>query len=290
MRQNLPEIHGGGGQDVHRLYVHIVRVFLLSASLTASSLFAQTAVQPAPAAQPSQAKAPLTLVETHRQVNRQAALIHAGNPQAIAGLSGTIFQRVGIPVEVADAFHYTGRLAQAETDYRNGSHAAVHEEDLVRANNNLARILGAPEWALTTQAEVRKLRMEFMVRYPQLLANQAPPDANGKFQALSANISPTEAAFLATSLIYQKLYSPEYQMTASEQAAGGTDAVPAATFQQRTQQLSDILHGKTQNLSLFDLVHAADGLFSDLGISSSLRPEFATLQTASADTTGKEGR
>ena len=289
MHQNLPEIHGGG-QDVHRLYVHIVRVFLLSASLTATSLFAQTAVQPAATAQPIQAKAPLTLVEIHRQVNNQAVLVRAGNSQAIASLSSTIFQRVGIPAEVADAFHYTARLAQAETDYRNGSHAAVHEEDLVRANNNLARTLGAPEWAQTTQPEVRKLRMEFMARYPQLLANQAPPDANGRFQALSKNISPTEAAFLATSLIYQKLYSPEYQLTAAEKAAGGKETVAAATFRQRTQALSDILHGKTQNLSLFDLVHAADGLFNDLGISSSLRPEFETMQTASTDTDGKEGR
>jgi hypothetical protein len=290
MRQNLPEIHGGGGQDVRSLNVRILCVFLLSASLTTTLSFAQSATQSASADQTSQAKAPLTLVEIHRQVNDQAVLVRAGNPQAITSLSSTIFQRVGIPVEVADAFHYTARLAQAETDYRTSSHAAVHEEDLVRAINNLAHTLGAPEWAHTTQPEVRKLRMEFMVRYPQLLANQAPPDENGRFQALSKNISPTEAAFLATSLIYQKLYSPEYQMTAQEKAAGGKATVSAATFRQRTQQMSDILHGRTQNLSLFDLVHAADGLFSDLGISSSLRPEFENLQTASIETTGKEGR
>ena len=272
------------------LNVRILCVFLLSASLTTALSFAQTSIQPASSAQPSQAKTPLTLAEIHRQVNDQAVLARAGNSQAIASLSSTIFQRVGIPVEVADAFHYTARLAQAETDYRNGMHAAVHEEDLVRAINNLAHTLGAPEWAYTTQPEVRKLRMEFMVRYPQLLANQVPPDEKGRFQALSNNISPIEATFLATSLIYQKLYSPEYQMTAQEKAAGGKAAISAATFRQRTQQLSDILHGKTQNLSLFDLVHAADGLFSDLGISSSLRPEFESLQTASTETTGKEGR
>jgi hypothetical protein len=267
--------------------VHIVRVFLLSASLTATCSFAQTATQSTTTIQP---KTPLTLVEIHRQVNDQAVLVHAGNPQAIASLSGTIFQRVGIPVEVADAFHYTARLAQAESDYRNGMHTAVHEEDLVRANNTLARTLGAPEWAQTTQAEVRKLRMEFLARYPQLLANQAPPDANGRFQALSKDISPTEAAFLATSLIYQKLYTPEYQLTAKEQAEGGTAVISAATFQQRTQQLYDILHGKSRNLSIFDLVHATDGLFEDLGISSSLRPEFESLQVANTQTAEKEGR
>jgi hypothetical protein len=223
-------------------------------------------------------------------VNEQAVLVHAGDSQAIASHSSTVFQRVGIPAEVADAFHFTARLAQAETDYRNGSHAAIHEEDLVRANNNLVSTLGAPEWAQTNQQEVRKLRMEFMARYPQLLANQAPADENGHFQALSKNISPIEATFLATSLIYQKLYAPDYQLTAKEKAAGGKAALSPAIFLQRTQALLDILHGNAQNLSIFDLTHAADGRFSDLGISSSLRPEFASLQTATAQTSGKEGR
>lgn len=272
------------------LYSRIFSVLLLIALFTSTHTVAQTATQSASAAQTPQAKAPLTLVEIHRQVNEQAVLVRAGDSQAIASLSSTIFQRVGIPVEVAGAFHFTARLAQAETDYRTSSHAAVHEEDLVHAINNLAHTLGAPEWAYTTQAEVRNLRMEFMVRYPQLLANQAPPDEKGRFQALSANISPIEAAFLATSLIYQKLYSPEYQMTAQEKAAGGKATISATVFPQRTQALSDILYGKTQNLSLFDLVHAADGLFNDLGISSSLRPEFESMQTASAETAGKEGR
>jgi hypothetical protein len=244
----------------------------------------------APSIQPALTNAPLTLVQIHQQLNDKAVLARTGNPQAIADLSQTVFQRVGIPVEVANSFHFSQRVAQAETDYRRGVHPAVHEEDLVRANNNLARTLGAPEWAYTSQSEVRKLRMQFMARYPQLLASQAKPDANGRFEALSNNIGPIEAAFLATTLIYQKLYSPEYQLTAYEQARGGQLAISAAVFQQRTQQLSDILHANTQSLSIFDLIHAADGLFSDLGIDSALRSEFENLPTVNEQIAGKEGR
>lgn len=269
---------------MHRLFVHIVRAFLLSASLTATCSFAQTA---APAAQPT--RTPQTLAAIHQQVNDKAVLVRVGNPQAIADLSRTVFTRVGIPVEVADSFHFSQRVAQAETDYRNGMHAAIHEEDIVRANNNFARALGVPEWAQTNQAEVRKLRMQFFARYPQLLASQAPPDANGRFEALSKNIGPLEATFLATSLLYQKLYSPEYQLSSKEQAAGGRASIPAAAFQQRTQQLRDILHGNTQSVGIFDLVHAADGLFADLGISTTLRPEFVNLPAPSAQNDGKGG-
>ena len=275
---------------MHRLCMLLFCALPLAVALTAPNSFAQTAKLSAPSIQPALSNAPLTLVLIHQQVNDKAVLARTGNPQAIAGLSQTVFQRVGIPVEVADSFHFSQRVAQAETDYRRGVHPAVHEEDLVRANNNLAHTLGAPEWAYTSQSEVRKLRMQFMARYPELLANQAKPDANGRFEALSKNIGPVEAAFLATTLIYQKLYSPEYQLTAHEQATGGVSTIPAAVFQQRTQQLSDILHANTQSLSIFDLIHAADGLFSDLGIDSALRPEFENLPAVNAEIAEKEGR
>ena len=240
--------------------------------------------------QPATTAKPHSLAEIHRQVNNQAVLVRAGNPQAIASLSCTIFERVGIPAEVADAFHYTARLAQAETDYRKGTHPAVHEEDILKAHNNFINALGAPKWALTNQAEVRKLRMQFMSRYPQLLANQAPPDANGKYEALSKDIAPIEAVFLATSLIYQKQYQPEYQLTVNEQAAVGTSSLTKSDFYARSMVLHKILHGQTQNIDLVDLAHAGDTLLNDLGIGSSLRPEFEYLHAANSQTAGKGGR
>ena len=281
---------GGGGKRCYRLIAHLLNAFLLLASLFAAQAFAQTALQLPTATQTIPSQAPLTLVEIHRQLDQKAVFVHAGNAQAIADLSSTVFQRVGIPVEADNAFHYTARLAQAETDYIHGAHAAIHEEDLVRANNNFVLALGAPEWAQTTQPEVRKLRMEFMARYPQLLANLGPPDENGRFQALSNNISPIEASFLATSLLYQKLYVPAYQLSSKEQAAGGRASISATAFRQRTQQMYDLLHGNSLNVDLVSLAHAADGLFSDLGISNILRPEFENLQAPNALTAGNGGR
>jgi hypothetical protein len=89
----------------------------------------------------------LTLTEIHQQVDELAVQAKQGNSQAIASLSQTVFERVGIPPEIASAFHLTQRVAQAETDYRNGVQPAVHEEDLVKAHNNQAKALLLPEWA-----------------------------------------------------------------------------------------------------------------------------------------------
>jgi len=274
---------------VHRLIVHVFSALLLTASLAGSCSFAQTATPPA-STSAAPTKTPGSVAEIRRQINDQAVLARSGDANAIAGLSLTVFQRVGIPTEVVNTFHYAGRLAQAETDYRKGLHSAVHEEDIVKAHNNFMSALGAPAWAFTNQAEVRKLRMGYLARYPQLLANQAPPDANGKFEALSKDIAPIEAVFLATSLIYQKLVQPEYQLTAGEQAAGGMTTLTKSDFAARSMALRKLLHGQTQNIDLVDLAHAADAFLNDLGMGSSLRPEFESMRAANLQTAGVGGR
>jgi hypothetical protein len=287
MRQNLPEIHGGGGQDVRSLNVRILCVFLLSASLTTALSFAQNAAQPASTAP---ANTPNSVAKIYRQINDQAVLARSGDANAIVGLSLNVFHRVGIPAEAVNTFHYAGRVAQAETDYRKGVHSAVHEEDIVKAHNNFMNTVGAPAWALTNQAEVRKLRMGYLARYPKLLANQVPPDANGKYEALSKDIAPIEAVFLATSLIYSKQYSPEYQLTPNEHVAGGTSVHSKSEFSARTMALHKILHAQSQNIDLLDLARAADALLNDLGIGSSIRPEFESIQAANLQTADKGGR
>lgn len=228
-------------------------------------------------AQP-QPKSSLTLAELHRHMDDLALRSQKGDLNATAELSQTIFERVGIPPTVASVFNYTQRVAQAEYDYRNGNQQPpVHEADLVKAHNNFVHAIGMQAWATTNQSEVRHLRMDFMVRYPQFLAKHGAPDKNGKYQPLDDNISPAEATFLATSLLYQKLFNHQYQLTDAERAAGGESKIPAATFNERTQTFYRTLHGYTDEVGVFELAHAADGLFDDLHIGSSLRPEFKML-------------
>ena len=231
------------------------------------------------AQQPSRSTAqkPLTMVDIHRNVDRLAALDQQGSSQEIALLSQTVFERVGIPPVIAGEFHLTARLAQAETDYRDGILKPLQEIDIVNTCSNLIKALGVKVWAETNPVELRQLRMELMAGYPQLLGSHAPAGPDGRYEALSANISPVEAVFLATSLLQQKLFRPDFQLTAQERSAGGVSTVPVATFHARTLELWNTLHLQTDRVGVFELTHAADGLFQDLRIAGSLRPEFEAM-------------
>jgi hypothetical protein len=201
-------------------------------------------------------------------VNRHAVLSRAGDPAATAELSHQLFRNVAIPIELADVLGFSDRMVQAETEYRKGNRPAVHEADIVKAVNNLTNTIGAPQWAHTSQAEVRKLRMHMLVLYPQLMGTSEASDAKGRYKAVSEKLGPMEAAYLATTLLYQKAFNAEYQFTDAEQTQNA--ALDAATVNakhlERVQALQDLLHGKTQSISVRDLLTASDHFFSDFGI------------------------
>jgi hypothetical protein len=223
-------------------------------------------------------------------MNDLARRSRQGDPAATAELSQHIFSVVAVPTEVANAFHLTQRVAQAETDYRNGAQTAVHEADLVRAHNNLANSLKLPEWAFTTAEEVRMVHMDFALAYPEFLADHASIDQNGRLSLLSDDLSPAQVMFLETSLIYQKIYNPKFQMTAAERAAGGIKTLSPSVLAERRNYMGPISMGKFDNVSIFDLNHAIDNLFSDLKMNNSLRDEFDKPNILSALKTGKESK
>jgi hypothetical protein len=229
-------------------------------------LFAVVLCIQVPAQVATHANATVETVSSH--VNHQAVLSRSGNSAATTELAHQLFKNVAIPTNLADAFGFTNRIVKAETDYRNGAHSAVHEADVVKAINNMVDTIGAPQWAHTSPAEVSKLRMHMLVVYPQLLASQEPPDSKGHVKVVSNNLRPMEAAYLATTLLYQKAYNSEYQFTEAEKAQNAT--LPAAEVktkqQERVNTIRAILHGQTQSVSVRDLMTASDRLFSDLGV------------------------
>jgi len=259
MRSNLPKIHGEGTR-VHTAGLHIFRALLLTALTTATYTIAQSP-------QPSSTSSPAAK-SVYAQVNEQAVLSRAGDAEATAQLTRQLFRNAAVPIELADLFGFTDRIVQAETAYRNGAHAPIHEADIVKAVNNLVGTIGAPTWANTSQAEVRKLRMHMLIAYPQLIANQGPPDANGNFKVLGENMRPVEASYVATSLLYQKIYNADYQFTAAERAQNAqlNPATVNANHLERTQLLQNLLQGGSGGISVRDLITASDHFFSDLGI------------------------
>lgn len=212
-------------------------------------------------------------VYTH--INNQATLSRAGNSAAAKELSRQLFRNIAVSPDLADTFGFTDRIAHAEISYRSNNHRPVRETDIVRAVNNLANTIGAPQWARTNTAEVRKLRMHLVVIYPQLIASQKQPSARGNFEAVSEKMSPMEASYVAATMVYQKIYNVEYQFTEKEkqQNSGLAEAAIQSEHEKRVQALTDIVQGRSQTTSIRDLLPAADSFFSDLGIDPLPTPE-----------------
>jgi hypothetical protein len=234
----------------------------------------------------AQSTIPATPVKSvHAKVNELADLSRAGNADATTELTRQMFLNGGIPSEIPDSFGFTDRIAKAEAAYRNGTQPSIHEADVVKAVNNLANTVGAPTWVRTNQAEVRKVRMRLLVSYPKLFASQEPPDNNGRYKALSENMRPVEASYLAICLLYQKHYNADLQFTDEEQAANAKldAATVKAKHLERVQLFDSLLRGKTSSVSVRDLLTASVHFFDDLGI------EQASNVGAASSTTAQKG-
>jgi hypothetical protein len=251
--------------------VRVTRTLLAMAALAPSLLLAQSPLQ-----QPSSSSKPTpstTIAATpgaalHAKMNQLADLSRAGNTEATTELTRQTFLNSGIQSEIADSFGFTNRIVKAEAAFQNGVQPAIHEADIVNAVNNLANTVGAPTWVRTNQVEVRKWRMRLLATYPRLIASHEPPDANGRYKALSDNMRPVEASYIALSLLYQKHYNADFQFTDEEQAENAKlDAQIVKTKHlQRIQEFGRMIRGHTSSGSTRDLLVGFDHFFDDLGL------------------------
>jgi hypothetical protein len=286
MRWNLSRIQEGEG-NVRINNMRVVHSLLAIALLTPIPLLAESAFQqPTQSSEPTPSSTlPISQGKSLRaKVNELADLSRAGNADATTELTRQMFRTNGIPSDIADSFGFTDRIVKSEAAYRNGTHASVYEADIVKAINNLASTFGAPAWAHTNQVEVRKVRMRLLVTYPRLFASQEPPDDKGHYKALSENMRPVEAAYLALCLLYQKHYNADFQFTDEEQAENAKlDATTVkAKHLQRIQFFDSMLRGQTSSASMRDLLTASDHFFDDLGIE-----QIANIGTAEPTTSSR---
>ena len=203
------------------------------------------------------------------RLNRDAILARSGDQAAIKELADQMFTNAGIPSAVPDAFGLTEAIIRSETAYRSGGQPPLHEQNVVDAVNAFAAALGTPVWTHTSQSEVRTLRMHLMVELPQLFVNRTK-SANGQYSPASPDLSPLEASWIATSLLRQKVFNSNYQFTDAERASELFLDPPKryAAHLQRSQQLLDLVNGRTSEVSIRDLLSASSYFFGDLGITS----------------------
>ena len=204
----------------------------------------------------------------YRVIDQLAVRSRSGDKPSTLLLTHMLFENASVPDPVADAMGFTDRVSRAEAEFQSGAHAPVHEIDIVRAVNHLMEGVAAPQWASTSLPEVHKLRMHLLVGYPHLIASPQPPDSKGRRKPLAETMSPLEAAFIATTLVYQKAYNPEYMFTPAELARqDATDVANRKTEQlQRQALLEQTFHGQNASVSWHDLINASNLFFNDLNM------------------------
>lgn len=199
-----------------------------------------------------------------------------------------LFENASVPDQVADAMGFTDRVSRAEADYQSGAHTPVHEIDIVRAVNHLMEGVGAPQWSRTSLPEVHKLRMHLLVGYPHLIASNLPPDSKGRRKPLADTMSPLESAFIATTLVFQKAYNPDYMFTPAELARqDAADVANRKTEQiQRQMLLEQTFHGQNASVSWHDLINASNLFFNDLNMPAASSQASGSQNNASTAVSG----
>ena len=196
--------------------------------------------------------------------------------RALADETFSIFNFDQAPAGMDDAIKE--RLVRAELRYRQGHGKGTPEFKVVHMVNLLAHKLSAPAYASTNVLEVRRLRMGLRP-YTSDLRTQSQADETKKGEKHSASMSPLEAFFVAVSLIQQKRFNAEYQLTDDEwvelhggkRTAGSGDKFLSEMRARRmdstrTDELDQAIGRGFASMSPSQLLSLPDELLNTLGV------------------------
>ena len=211
---------------------------------------------------------------------KEKARAAKGNDEAaVRALADDIFSLFNFdqaPAGMDDAIKE--RLVRAELRHRHGQGKGTPEFKVVHMVNQLADKLGAPPYARTNRLEVKRLRMGLRP-YISDLGAQSQADETKNNEKHSSSMSPLEAFFVAVSLIQQKRFNAEYQLTDDEwvalhggrRAAGSSEKFLAEMSARRrdsarTEELDLAIGRGFASMSPSQLLSLPDELLNTLGV------------------------
>lgn len=221
-------------------------------------------------------------------INDKSRAANKGSETEIRALADEIFTKHHFneaPAGIGDAIEE--RLVRAELSYRNGKgQKGISEASIVRAVNYLAYKVGAPAFARTNVFELRRMKSAMLPYTADLQARSRVTDSvlssNGKIitnAATTPTMSPLEATFFMASLVQQKQFNSEYQLTNQEFVAlhgGKRQATSEKLFLgemqsrrsdlTRSNELEQSVEKGVAAMSLLQIVNLPDELMYVLGI------------------------
>ena len=136
------------------------------------------------------------------------------------------------------------RVLRAELRYRSGRAPAVGEGDIVRLVNSFADRLVLPDFAKTSEHQVRELRLRSMIYAPKFTGTGMTEREDGSEVRVGDSINPTmsplQAVHLTMYMVHCKLMGSDYQLAPEEWEA---QQYRTGLARSRTAQLSSVPQG-----------------------------------------------
>jgi len=209
------------------------------------------------------------------RINHAAMKASKGDATAVGALADEVLAHHGIDQAMgALQSRIRTRLVAAEVDYQNGNSAGLTEDNVVAAVNHLAQRFNAPAYAYTTVDEVKTTRLQMLTLYPNLMGRGPAVTRDDSKPHFDKSMSPIEAFHTAATLVVQKVFNPDFQVTLEERQAASSSTKAASLSPpaqkpaegQRTGEMLMLLGHAEGTTRTGDLLNECDQALDLLGI------------------------
>jgi hypothetical protein len=243
---------------------------MLSVLMLMTGLLISWNAQASGQASPASAKRPW------QKIDDKAKAVKVGDRQATETLVDEIFTSFNWNAQLIGATtHIKERVVRSEMSYHNGSSRGIPEAHVANLINGWAARFNAPDYARTSQEEVRTIRVRLQPILPHLIdqgSSSKPVDLESLRQkkSLSSFLSPAEALYVTLALLDQKALNDNFQLTPAERAQRGRakniPPAPVSAETTRQQEMRRLIEREASNLGLLGIAALADEALNRLGM------------------------
>jgi hypothetical protein len=227
----------------------------------------------------------------HAEVEEKARLLRDNDQDTYRALADEIFKAsrgfevltmtTGIgPTAIPPSIDYVikDRLSWAEMQYRRGLGKGVKEQSIVNLTNLLVEKFGLPDYARTSQRQVRYMRMFLMMHNPVFMGQGAVRPNMQVGESINEEMSPLQAVHVLLEVLAHKYDDENFQLTPQEwdrkQASRGTQTRTTQTsalqsvvsVNPKEKEIRSSLARQTNSMNPVEALSLMDKAFEVLGM------------------------
>ena len=149
-----------------------------------------------------------------KRIDEKARVLDPNEEPSVRALTDEIFNYPHVVPRMPSDLEsdIKDRLVRAEVNFLSGRKSGVREEDIVLLVNTVSEKLKLPDFAKTSQKQIRALRMNMALASPIFMGRGM---ANGNMrigESINPELSPLEAVHIIGVMIDQKFLDPHFQV------------------------------------------------------------------------------